>query len=55
DVDRLRPSIAEGKKAVIVGGGYIGLEVAAVAKSLGLDVTVIETFDRVLMKLNYKE
>lgn len=51
DVDRLRPSIAEGKKAVIVGGGYIGLEVAAVAKSLGLDVTVIETFDRVLQRV----
>lgn len=50
DVDGLRPQIAAGKKCVIVGGGYIGLEVAAVAATHGLDVTLIEFQDRVLAR-----
>ena len=36
---------------VIVGGGYIGLEVAAVARSLGLEVTVVEMADRVMSRV----
>jgi 3-phenylpropionate/trans-cinnamate dioxygenase ferredoxin reductase subunit len=47
DVHRLRALIAPGKRAVIVGGGYIGLEFAAVARTLGLAVTVIEAASRV--------
>lgn len=50
DVDALRPEIVAGRKCVIVGGGYIGLEVAAVAASHGLDVTLIEFQDRVLAR-----
>jgi len=50
DVDRLRPAFAPGKKLVVVGGGYIGLEVAAVAVKAGLDVTVIEALDRVMAR-----
>lgn len=42
DVDSIRNYLKPGGKLVIVGGGYIGLEVAAVMVSRGLDVTVIE-------------
>src|SRR5687768_2008488 len=48
DVDALRPHIKPGQKLVVVGGGYIGLEVAAVAAKHGLDVTVLETASRVM-------
>ena len=47
----LRPSLEEGKQAVIIGAGYIGLEVAAVLKKLGLTVTVIELADRILKRV----
>ena len=47
DVDRIRADMASGGRVVIVGGGYIGLEVAATARELGLDVTVLEMADRV--------
>ena len=42
DVDAIREEIAKSKRLVIIGAGYIGLEVAAVCRQLGLDVTVIE-------------
>ena len=42
DVDEMAPEIAEGRRALIVGGGYIGLEAAAVCRKKGLDVTLIE-------------
>ena len=41
---------AKGKRLAIVGGGYIGLEVAAVAAKHGLDVTVFEAMDRVMAR-----
>ncbi|HUB85624.1 MAG TPA: FAD-dependent oxidoreductase, partial [Rhizomicrobium sp.] len=50
DVDGMRPHFAPGKKLAVVGGGYIGLEVAAVAKKAGLDVTVFEAMDRVMQR-----
>ena len=50
DVDLLRASFAEGKRLAVVGGGYIGLEVAAVAVKHGLDVTVFESLDRVMAR-----
>ena len=50
DVDGLRPHFEAGKKLAVVGGGYIGLEVAAVAKKAGLDVTVFEAMDRVMQR-----
>ena len=40
---------------VIIGGGYIGLEVAATARELGLDVTVLEMADRVMNRVTCKE
>lgn len=51
DVDAIREDLRPGRRLVVVGGGYIGLEVAAVAISLGLRVTVLEMEDRVLQRV----
>ena len=51
DVDRLRAELSPGRRAVIVGGGYIGLEVAATCREAGLDVVVLETTDRVMKRV----
>jgi 3-phenylpropionate/trans-cinnamate dioxygenase ferredoxin reductase subunit len=51
DVNGIREEIENRKNAVIVGAGYIGLEVAAVMRQLGLDVTVIEMADRVMSRV----
>ena len=48
DVDAIRSRMARARRLVVIGGGYIGLEVAAVARQAGLDVTVLESADRVL-------
>ena len=48
DVDRIRAGLSHGARLVIVGGGYVGLEVAATARELGLTVTVLEMADRVM-------
>ncbi|QBF33140.1 NAD(P)/FAD-dependent oxidoreductase [Thalassococcus sp. S3] len=51
DVDAMAPAVAEGAKALIVGGGYIGLEAAAVAAKRGVDVTLVEMADRILQRV----
>ena len=51
DVERIRADWQPGKRLVIVGGGYIGLEVAATARELGLEVTVLEMADRVMNRV----
>lgn len=51
DIDRLRAGFLPGTKMVIIGAGYIGLETAAVAIQHGLDVTVLETAERVLARV----
>ncbi len=48
DVDRMSPLFRKGARALVVGGGYIGLEAAAVAAKLGLNVTLVEMADRIL-------
>jgi 3-phenylpropionate/trans-cinnamate dioxygenase ferredoxin reductase subunit len=50
DVDALQAVFQSGKRIAIVGGGYIGLEVAAVAAKRGLDVTVFEAMDRLMAR-----
>ncbi|HEX3485307.1 MAG TPA: FAD-dependent oxidoreductase [Micropepsaceae bacterium] len=50
DVDALRPRLQAGARLAVVGGGYIGLEVAAVAVKHGLDVTVLEAAERVMVR-----
>ena len=51
DVAEIQPHMVEGKKLVIIGAGYIGLEAAAVARQLGLDVTVLEMAERCLARV----
>ena len=51
DVNMLKPHMKEAHRIVIVGAGYIGLEAAAVARELGLDVTVLEMAPRVLARV----
>jgi 3-phenylpropionate/trans-cinnamate dioxygenase ferredoxin reductase subunit len=51
DVDAIRAELAPGKRLVIVGGGYIGLEVASVTVKRGIDVTVLEMEDRILKRV----
>ena len=55
DVERLQPCFVAGRRLVIVGGGYVGLEVAAVAVKRGLDVTVLEGAPRVLARVTSPE
>ena len=55
DVDLIRQAMGSGKKLCVIGGGYVGLEVAAVASVAGLDVTVIETQDRILQRVTTPE
>ncbi|MFN3577331.1 MAG: NAD(P)/FAD-dependent oxidoreductase [Tabrizicola sp.] len=51
DVDAMRAEFQPGRRVIIVGGGYIGLEAAAVASKLGLDVTVLEMAPRILQRV----
>ncbi|WP_323778637.1 NAD(P)/FAD-dependent oxidoreductase [Leisingera sp.] len=51
DVDAMAPHVTEGKRALIVGGGYIGLEAAAVCAKRGVQVTLVEMADRILQRV----
>jgi len=51
DVDAIRADLAGARRMVVVGAGYIGLEAAACARHLGLEVTVLETAPRVLNRV----
>ncbi|NNJ65669.1 MAG: FAD-dependent oxidoreductase, partial [Xanthomonadales bacterium] len=48
DIDAMQPRFRKGARVLVVGGGYIGLEAAAVAAKLGLNVTLVEMADRIL-------
>jgi 3-phenylpropionate/trans-cinnamate dioxygenase ferredoxin reductase subunit len=51
DADRLAAVCRGGRKLLVVGGGYIGLEAAAVARKLGAQVTLIEAAPRILQRV----
>ena len=51
DVAGIREDFQSGRRLVVIGAGYIGLEVAAVAQQAGLVVTVIEMADRVMSRV----
>jgi 3-phenylpropionate/trans-cinnamate dioxygenase ferredoxin reductase subunit len=51
DVDAMAPKFVTAARVLIVGGGYIGLEAAAVAATKGLKVTLVEMADRVLQRV----
>jgi 3-phenylpropionate/trans-cinnamate dioxygenase ferredoxin reductase subunit len=51
DVDALKGELETASRIVVIGGGYIGLEAAAVLSKLGKQVTVVEAMDRVLARV----
>ena len=51
DADRLRSEVQAGKCATIIGGGYVGLEVAATLRQLGMEVIVFEMAERVMNRV----
>lgn len=51
DVDAMAPRFQPGKRVLIVGGGYIGLEAAAGAAKLGLKVVLVEMAERILQRV----
>jgi 3-phenylpropionate/trans-cinnamate dioxygenase ferredoxin reductase component len=51
DVDAMAGDYRPGRSALVIGGGYIGLEAAAVAAKLGLGVTVLEMAERILQRV----
>lgn len=55
DAQAIQAEIKPGKKAVIVGGGYIGLETAASLRKLGMEVTVLEMMNRILERITAAE
>lgn len=55
DVERIRRHVTPGARALIVGGGYIGLETAAMLRQLGLEVIVLEMSERVLCRVTAPE
>ncbi|MBC7181910.1 MAG: FAD-dependent oxidoreductase, partial [Roseovarius sp.] len=55
DVDAMAPGFVPGARVLIVGGGYIGLEAAAVAASRGMQVVLVEMAPRILQRVAAKE
>lgn len=51
DADALSQAVSPGKRVLVVGGGYIGLEAAAVAAGLGMQVVLVEAADRILQRV----
>jgi 3-phenylpropionate/trans-cinnamate dioxygenase ferredoxin reductase subunit len=51
DVDSIRAELGPARRIAVVGGGYIGLEAAAVLRKLGKEVVLIEALDRVLARV----
>jgi len=55
DVDAIREQMGKNQNMVIVGGGYIGLEVASVAVKKGMSVSVLEMENRILERVTTEE
>ena len=51
DIDAMGAELSEGTRAMVVGGGYIGLEAASALSTMGLSVTVVELADRILQRV----
>ncbi len=51
DADAMAPAFTAGKHLLVIGGGYIGLEAAAVASKRGMKVTLVEMADRILQRV----
>ena len=55
DIDQMKPAFCPGARLLVIGGGYIGLEAAAVAAKTGLKVTLVEMAERILQRVAAKE
>lgn len=55
DVEQIKHFVGPQKSAVIIGGGYIGLETAASLRKLGMNVTILEAMPRVLQRVTTEE
>ncbi len=56
DADAMMQALADGaRRAVVIGGGYIGLEAAAVLRKLGCEVTLVEMLPRLLARVAGEE
>ncbi|WP_297799529.1 FAD-dependent oxidoreductase, partial [uncultured Brevundimonas sp.] len=51
DAERLKAALGQGRKLVVIGGGYVGLEAAASARALGASAVILERMDRVLQRV----
>ena len=51
DIDRIAPLFQAGRRLLVIGGGYVGLEAAAVAAQSGLEVVLVEMADRILKRV----
>ncbi|MEA1652833.1 FAD-dependent oxidoreductase [Nitrospirillum sp. BR 11164] len=51
DIDALKADLIQPRTVVVIGGGYIGLEAAAVLRGMGLPVTVLEAQERLLARV----
>ncbi len=51
DIEPMQTQFIKGKRLLIIGGGYIGLEAAAVARQLGMSVTLLEMAPRILQRV----
>ena len=51
DLDHMAGEFNAGRKLLIIGGGFIGLEAAAVGRKLGLEVTVVEMAERIMQRV----
>lgn len=55
DVEGIKRHVGNDRNVVVIGGGYIGLEMAATLKHLGMDVVVLEMAARVLQRVTAPE
>ncbi|MEL6198506.1 MAG: FAD/NAD(P)-binding oxidoreductase, partial [Pseudomonadota bacterium] len=55
DIDAMAPALVEGARVLVVGGGYIGLEAAAVCRKRGVAVTLVEMGERILNRVASEE
>lgn len=55
DIDRMEQDFRTSSRLIIIGGGYIGLEVASVAAKRGIKVTILEAAERILERVACKE
>lgn len=51
DIEALKPEIEKGRKVLVVGGGFIGLETASALITRGLEVTIVEAADRIMQRV----